>query len=81
MKPQWNSMRLYLQSQVEEAAIRKHGSLQAMDQQRRSCALMQTSKRRRDSEFDRKKEEKEKERVKVCRRLLMLFIPMQHYVL
>ena len=71
MKPQWNSMRLYLQSQVEAVAIRKHGSLQAMDQQRRSCALTQTAKRRRDSEADRKKEAKEKERVKVCRHRLM----------
>lgn len=66
VKSQWNSMRLYLQSQIEQVAIRKHGSIQEMEQQRRSGALMHANKRRRDAVADRKKEDAEKDRVKVC---------------
>ncbi len=65
MKSQWNSMRLYLQSQVETVAIRKHGSLQAMEQQRRNGALLQTKRRGRDAHADRIREEAERERLEV----------------
>ena len=65
MKSQWNSMRLYLQSQVETVAIRKYGSLQAMEQQRRNGALIQTKRRIRDAQADRIREEAEKERLEV----------------
>ncbi|BDA43285.1 probable DNA repair protein rad14 [Coccomyxa sp. Obi] len=63
-KKNWSPMRLYLLSQVEEAAHKKHGGPEGLEEQRRTQLSAKVEKRAAKRKEDSQKEEQAAERLK-----------------
>lgn len=66
-KSQWSSMRLYLLSQVEAVAARKHGGLDSLEDRRRALSLGASERRIAKKREGAAAAEAQEKRVKVRR--------------